>query len=162
MRAVKAKLNFESLITNRSLVSNKLPLSIADVGHISIAVPSIEEAKLFYSKTFGCKSSDPIDIPAQGIRMIYLFFNNIKIELMEPSNPSSPIQKFLDKNPAGGLHHICLTTNDAQTAKSKLLEDDIRILAADKDAKGHHGRDIFFMHPKDAFGTLIEIEQTDN
>ena len=143
-------------------MTNKLPLSISDVGHISIAVPNLKEAQLFYSKTFGCDASEPIDVPAQGIRMVYIFFNNITIELMEPTNSSSPIQKFLDKNPAGGLHHICLTTNDAQTAKSKLLEDDIRILAADKITKGHHGRDIFFMHPKDALGTLIEIEQTDN
>ena len=143
-------------------MNNKLPLSISDVGHISIAVPNLKEAQLFYSKTFGCEASDPIDVPAQGIRMVYLFFSNIKIELMEPINSSSPIQKFLDKNPAGGLHHICLTTNNADEAKNILLEGDIRILGGDKVIKGHHGRDIFFMHPKDACGTLIEIEQTDN
>ena len=78
-------------------MTNKLPLPITDVGHISIAVPNLKEAKLFYSKTFGCDASEPIDVPAQGIRMAYIFFNNIKIELMEPTNPSSPIQKFLDK-----------------------------------------------------------------
>ena len=143
-------------------MTNTALLPVNDIGHISIAVPNLEEAQAFYVNTFGCSTSIPIEVPEQGIRMVYIYFNNIKIELMEPTSTASPINKFIDKHPAGGLHHICLTTDDAQEGREHLSKAGIQILGNGDTSVGHHGRDIFFIHPKDALGTLIEIEQSEN
>jgi methylmalonyl-CoA/ethylmalonyl-CoA epimerase len=121
--------------------------------HVSIAVPDLAAAAEFYRDTFGCEVSDPIDLPDQGMRIAYVILANAKIELMEPTDPTSTIAKFIERNPAGGLHHFCLTTPDVDRAAEATEH---RIVG---EGVSHHGRKLFFLHPKDAHGTLIEIEE---
>mgnify|MGYP003389264361 CR=1 FL=1 len=135
------------------------PIPIAGFDHISIAVPDLDAATELYRTKFGCVVSEPIDIPKQGIRMAYVDLGNAKIELMQPLDQSSPIAKFLERNPAGGIHHFCMTTADANSAAVAATAADMRVLA--DPTPGHHGRQLFFLHPKDSLGTLIEIEETE-
>jgi methylmalonyl-CoA/ethylmalonyl-CoA epimerase len=131
-----------------------IPLSKLD--HISIAVPSLDRASQFYLETFDCQVSDPINLPDQNMRIAYVILSNVKIELMEATGPNSTLAKFLESNPSGGLHHFCLTTPDTATAKKKAREKEIRVIG---EGISHDDKNLFFMHPKDAFGSLIEIEE---
>ena len=131
------------------------PIPASELDHVSIAVPDLAAAADFYRDTFGCEVSEPIDLPDQGMRIAYVTLANAKIELMEPTDPSSTIAKFIERNPAGGLHHFCLTTADVVNA-AKATEQ--RIVGQ---GVSHHGRKLFFIHPKDAHGALIEIEEED-
>ena len=136
---------------------NKSPsIPAGELDHVSIAVPDLNAAVDFYRDTFGCDVSDPIDLPDQGIRIAYVSLANAKIELMEPTDPSSTVAKFIERNPAGGLHHLCLTTPDVDDAARLAKGEDLRIIG---EGVSHHGRKLFFLHPKDAHGTLIEIEE---
>lgn len=129
--------------------------------HVSIAVPDLDAAAAFYRDTFGCALSAPIDVPGEGMRIAYVQLANIKIELMQPLDDASAVGKFLARNPAGGLHHICMATRDADAAAKAAPNAGLRVLGDGAPKPGHHGRKLFFLHPKDAIGTLIEIEQAD-
>ncbi len=129
------------------------PIPAGELDHVSIAVPNLAAAADFYRDTFGCEVSDPIEIPGQGIRIAYVSLANAKIELMEPTDPTSAIAKFIERNPKGGLHHLCLTTPNADEAARAT---GLRVIGQ---GVSHDGRKLFFLHPKDAHGTLIEIEE---
>ena len=129
--------------------------------HISIAVPDLDAAAAFYRDTFGCEVGAPIDVPSEGMRIAYALFTNIKIELMQPLGDASAAGKFLARNPAGGLHHICMATEDVDAAAKAAPNAGLRVLGDEAPKPGHHGRKLFFLHPKDAIGTLIEVEQAD-
>lgn len=135
------------------------PIPAGDLDHVSLAVPDLDAAMALYRDRFGCLVSDPIEIAAQGIRMAYVQLGNAKIELMEPLDESSPIAAFIARNPAGGIHHFCLTTENADGAAAAASEAGVRVLG--KPGPGHHGRQLFFIHPKDSLGALIEIEEAD-
>ena len=131
-------------------------IPVGELDHLSIAVPDLKAAADFYRDTFGCDVSDPIDLPEQNMRIAYVTLANTKIELMEPTNSSSTIAKFIKRNPGGGLHHFCLTTPNADIAAKEAETQKLRVIGQ---GTGHHGRAMFFLHPKDALGTLIEIEE---
>ena len=135
-----------------------VPIPVIGVDHIAIAVPDLEVAMKFYAGKFGCEISKPINVGTQNIRMAYVYLGNAKLELMEPMGKGSPISKFLERNPQGGIHHICLKVPDVEAAAEVTSQLGLRRLGGDKLAKGHQGQDLFFMHPKDTLGTLIEIE----
>jgi methylmalonyl-CoA/ethylmalonyl-CoA epimerase len=135
------------------------PIPAKSLDHVSLAVPDLAAALDMYQTRFGCEVTAPKDLPEQGIRMAYVLLGNAKIELMEPLDDASPIANFLERNPAGGIHHFCLTTDDVDTA-AKAGGDNYRVLADPK--PGHHGRDLFFIHPKDSLGVLIEIEEAED
>lgn len=135
------------------------PIPAQDLDHVSIAVPDLDAATAMYRERFGCTVTDPIVIAAQGIRMAYVQLGNAKIELMEPLDETSPVAAFIARNPAGGIHHLCLTTENADDAATAATEAGVRVLG--KPGPGHHGRQLFFIHPKDSLGTLIEIEEVD-
>ena len=136
---------------------NKNPaIPAGDLDHLSIAVPDLKAAAEFYRDTFGCEVSDPIDLPERNMRIVYVTLANTKIELMEPTDSSSPLAKFIERNPDGGLHHICLTTPDVDIAAEQATAEKLRVIGK---GTSHHGRALFFLHPKDALGTLIEIEE---
>ena len=140
-------------------------ISVERLDHISIAVPDLAQAIDLYREKFGCVVSNPMELPEQGIRIAYVGLGNAKLELMEPLGSSSPISKFLENHPVGGLHHFCLTTNDVSEAAATANSCGMRVLGGDTPTVGHHGRKLFFIHPKDTFGSLIEIEEslaTDN
>ena len=135
-------------------------IPIDGLGHISLAVPDLLEAIKFYRENFGFVVSDPQDFAAQGIRMAYVELGNAKLELMEPLGSNSPISNFLERNPNGGLHHFCLTTENAFEAAAFATNSGMRVLGGETITTGHHGRKLFFIHPKDTLGSLIEIEES--
>ncbi|NQV56355.1 MAG: methylmalonyl-CoA epimerase [Rhodospirillales bacterium] len=135
------------------------PIPSQTLDHISIAVPDLEAAAEFYRATFGAEVDDAIEIPEQGMRMAYVRLANAKIELMQPTDDASPVGKFIQRNPAGGIHHLCFATPDADQAATDAGAAGLRIVGGGAPKPGHHGRKLFFLHPKDAIGTLIEVEE---
>ena len=136
---------------------NETPtIEISKLDHISIAVPDLELASKFYRETFNCEVSDPIDIPLQKMRIAYVILSNVKIELMEPTAEDSVLANYLERNPSGGIHHFCLATPNTETAASSAKLKNIRIIS---EGLSHDKKDLFFMHPKDSLGCLIEIEE---
>ena len=132
---------------------------IGKLNHVAIAVPDLEAASRIYREAYGARISEPMDQTEQGVRMVFIELENTKIELLEPLGEESPIAGFLDRNPAGGIHHLCYEVDDVQAAKSRLVESGMRILGSGEPTIGAHGKPIMFLHPKDNCGTLIEIEQ---
>ena len=127
------------------------------IDHIAVAVPDLEAAVSLYRDHFGAAISDPVTIAEQSICMVYAQFANVRIELMQPLDEDSPVGRFLVRNPHGGLHHICLATADVDAAYGASVADGLRPVQPPR--KGHHGRPLFFLHPKATHGALIEIEQ---
>ena len=132
---------------------------IGKLNHVAIAVPDLAAAAEQYRSTFGAKVSDAIDLPEHGVTTIFVELPNTKIELLHPLGEKSPIQNFLDKNTNGGIHHLCYEVPDIGIAADKLLNDGMRILGDGKPKIGAHGKPVLFIHPKDANGVLIELEQ---
>ena len=128
--------------------------------HIAIAVPEIEPVLEQYSKLFGAEITLPKIVSEQGIRMAYIHFQNVKIELIEPLNEQSPIAKFLERNPKGAMHHFCAVTTDAEESSKKIKNNKMRVLG--EPSEGHHGQKMFFMHPSDTSSILVEIVENKN
>lgn len=124
--------------------------------HIAHAVPNIEDAIMQYKNTFGIHASEVKTIEKQKIKMAIISIGNMKIELMEPLDDKSPIAKFLDKNPKGGLHHYCIAVEDINDAYKMQKDNNINILSLP--TKGYHGRNLYFIHPNQVCGALIEVE----
>jgi methylmalonyl-CoA/ethylmalonyl-CoA epimerase len=133
-------------------------IAVDGVSHIGIAVPDLEAACALFAEKLGCTVGAPIDVPAQGLRLAYVTVGPIKIELLTPTSPDSAIAKFLARNPKGGVHHLALSVDDAQAAADAAPELGLQVLGAGP-SPGHHGRPLFFLHPKDTLGSLFEIEQ---
>ena len=132
---------------------------IGRLNHVAIAVPDLEAAALFYRDTFGAKVSDPVELPAHGVTTIFVELPNTKIELLNPLGEDSPIAAFLERNPAGGIHHLCYEVDDIYAARDKLEGEGMRVLGDGEPSIGAHDKPVLFLHPKDFFGTLIELEQ---
>jgi len=132
---------------------------IGRLNHIAIAVPNLEQASALYKNTLGGDVTDPVDQPDHGVRVVFVNLPNSKIELLEPLGETSPIQSFLDKNPSGGMHHICYEVDDIIKARDQLLDNGARILGTGEPLIGAHGKPVLFLHPKDFCGTLVELEQ---
>ena len=137
--------------------SDKGAEAVPALAHVAVAVPDLEKAALLYRNRFNAVVEEPFTIPEQAIRVAYVRLANTTIELMQPLGEDSPIARFLARNPDGGLHHICLTTEDAAAAHSDALAHGLRPL--NPPSAGHHGCPLFFLHPKATFGALIEIEE---
>lgn len=129
------------------------------LNHVAIAVPDLQKAARQYRQTLGARVSDPLEIVAHGVRVVFIELSNTKIELLEPLGDNSPLSGFLDKNPSGGIHHICYEVADIQAASDKLQADGMRVLGDGKPKTGAHGKPVLFLHPKDFQGTLIELEE---
>ncbi|MBI37401.1 MAG: methylmalonyl-CoA epimerase [Alphaproteobacteria bacterium] len=132
---------------------------IGKLNHVAIVVPDLEVAALSYSTVLGAEVSDPVDLPAHGVTTVFVSLPNSKIELLYPLNSSSPVQPFLDRNPGGGIHHICFEVEDIFYARDQLLKEGSTVLGDGEPKEGAHGKPVIFIHPKDFFGTLIELEQ---
>jgi methylmalonyl-CoA/ethylmalonyl-CoA epimerase len=132
---------------------------IGKLNHVAIAVPDLEAASSQYKGTFGASVSEPVDLPEHGVTTVFVNLPNTKIELLFPLGDESPIAKFLEKNPAGGIHHLCYEVVDIGLAAEKLKSNGMRILGDGKPRIGAHGKPVLFLHPKDALGALIELEQ---
>jgi methylmalonyl-CoA/ethylmalonyl-CoA epimerase len=132
---------------------------IGRLNHVAIAVPDIEAAAAIYRDMLGAKISAAVPQPDHGVTTIFIELPNTKIELLEPLGSDSPIAKFLERNPAGGIHHICYEVEDIQAAARALAEKGARILGGGEPKIGAHGKPVLFLHPKDFCGTLTELEQ---
>ena len=132
---------------------------IGKLNHVAIAVPDLESAAAQYRETFGASVSDPEDMPEHGVTTVFVNLPNTKIELLHPLGEQSPIQKFLQNHPSGGIHHLCYEVVDIGLAADKLVAQGMRVLGDGKPKIGAHGKPVLFLHPKDAFGALIELEQ---
>jgi len=132
---------------------------IGKLNHVAIAVPDLEAATAIYRDTLGAKVSEPIDLPDHGVTTVFVNLPNTKIELIRPLGENSTIQKFVDNNPAGGMHHICYEVDDIYAARDHLVQEGARVLGDGEPKIGAHGKPVLFLHPKDFCGTLVEIEQ---
>ncbi|HLS98225.1 MAG: methylmalonyl-CoA epimerase [Porticoccaceae bacterium] len=132
---------------------------IGKLNHVAIVVPDLQVASDKYRNTLGATVSAPIDLPDHGVTTVFVELPNTKIELLHPLGEDSPIGKFLDKNADGGIHHLCYEVDDILAARDKLVADGARVLGGGEPKIGAHGKPVLFLHPKDFFGTLIEIEQ---
>lgn len=132
---------------------------IGRLNHVAIAVPDLEAAAAQYRDTLGADVGAPQDEPDHGVTVVFITLPNTKIELLYPLGDDSPIRGFLDKNPAGGIHHICYEVDDIIAARDTLKASGARILGTGEPKIGAHGKPVLFLHPKDFNGTLVELEQ---
>jgi len=132
---------------------------IGRLNHVAIAVPDLDAASAQYRGTLGAAVSDPVDLPEHGVTTVFVELENTKIELLYPLGEASPIAKFLERNPAGGIHHICYEVGDIAAAKGRLESAGARVLGDGEPRIGAHGNPVLFLHPKDFNGALIELEQ---
>ena len=129
------------------------------LNHVAIAVPDLEAASGIYRDTLGADVSAPQVLPEHGVAVVFVNVANTKIELLEPFGESSPIASFLEKNPSGGMHHLCYEVDDILAARDRLTAVGARVLGDGEPKTGAHGKPVLFLHPKDFTGTLVELEQ---
>lgn len=129
------------------------------LNHVAIVVPDLEAGSRVYRDMLGAKVSAPQAEPAHGVTVVFVELPNTKIELLEPLGDASPIRAFLERNPAGGIHHVCYEVADIRAARDQLKAQGARVLGDGEPKIGAHGKPVLFLHPKDLLGTLVELEQ---
>lgn len=129
------------------------------LNHIAIVVPDLMVAATFYRETLGASVSAPQELPEHGVKLVFVDVGNTKVELLMPLGEGSPIAAFLEKNPTGGMHHVCYEVEDILAARDHLKAAGARVLGDGNPKIGAHGKPVLFLHPKDLFGTLVELEQ---
>lgn len=132
---------------------------IGRLNHVAIVVPDLAAAAQSYSQMLGATVSEPIEMPEHGVTTIFVELSNSKIELLQPLGEDSPVAKYLERNPDGGMHHICYEVDEITAARDQLVAKGARILGDGEPRIGAHGKPVLFLHPKDFCGTLIEVEQ---
>lgn len=132
---------------------------IGRLNHVAIAVKDIAAASALYRDKLGSAVSQAVPQPEHGVTTVFITLPNTKIELLEPLGENSPIAKFLERNPDGGIHHICYEVDDIRAARDRLKREGARVLGDGEPKTGAHGKPVLFLHPKDFCGTLIELEQ---
>ena len=129
------------------------------LNHVAIAVPDLDAAARLYRDRLGARVSGPQKLPEHGVSVVFVDLPNTRIELLEPLGDASPIAKFLQRNPDGGMHHLCYEVADIRAARDRLKQGGARILGDGEPRIGAHGRPVIFLSPKDFVGTLIELEE---
>jgi methylmalonyl-CoA/ethylmalonyl-CoA epimerase len=132
---------------------------IGRLNHVAIAVPDLAGATATYRDTLGARVTAPLPQPDHGVTVVFVELPNTKIELLEPLGPASPIAAFLQRSPAGGIHHVCYEVDDINAARDRLRAAGARVLGDGEPKIGAHGKPVLFLHPKDFCGTLVELEQ---
>jgi methylmalonyl-CoA/ethylmalonyl-CoA epimerase len=132
---------------------------IGRLNHVAIAVRDIVKASQVYKSTLGAQVSETVPQHEHGVSTVFITLPNTKIELLEPLGDNSPILKFLEKNPDGGIHHICYEVDDIIAARNELKAKGARVVGDGEPKIGAHGKPVLFLHPKDFCGTLVELEQ---
>jgi methylmalonyl-CoA/ethylmalonyl-CoA epimerase len=132
---------------------------IGKLNHVAIVVPDLAWAAALYRDVLGGDVSAPVPLPDHGVTTVFVTLPNAKIELLTPLGDNSPVAGFLERNPAGGMHHLCYEVPDILAARDKLKAMGARVLGDGEPKTGAHGKPVLFLHPKDFAGTLIELEQ---
>ena len=130
---------------------------IGRLNHVAIAVPDLAGAAALYRDTLDATVSEPVALPDHGVSTVFVDLPNTRIELIAPLGDGSPIAQFLERNPAGGIHHLCYEVADLAHTSQRLADSGARLLGPPK--IGAHGKPVIFLHPKDFLGTLVELEQ---
>ncbi|TIT19949.1 MAG: methylmalonyl-CoA epimerase [Mesorhizobium sp.] len=129
------------------------------LNHVALAVPDLAAAAAVYRDTLGARVTAPQALPEHGVTVVFVDVGNTRIELLEPLGEGSPIAGFLERNPSGGMHHVCYEVDDIVAARDRLKAGGARVLGDGNPKTGAHGKPVLFLHPKDFFGTLVELEQ---
>jgi methylmalonyl-CoA/ethylmalonyl-CoA epimerase len=132
---------------------------IGRLNHVAIAVPDLTAATAIYRDTLGGRVSEMVDQPEHGVTTVFVELPNTKIELLGAFGDASPIRGFLEKNPAGGIHHLCYEVDDILAARDRLQAAGARVIGDGNPKIGAHGKPVLFLHPKDFCGTLVELEE---
>ena len=130
---------------------------IGKLNHVAIVVPDLDAGTAVYRDTLGARVSEPLALPEHGVTTVFVELPNTKIELLHPLGDNSPIARFLEKNPSGGIHHVCYEVEDIEAAAERMKASGARALGKIK--TGAHNKPVLFLHPKDFCGTLVELEQ---
>jgi len=133
---------------------------IGKLNHVAIVVPDLAAATAIYRDTLGARVSAPLALPEHGVTTVFVELPNTKVELLHPLGEKSPIAKFLESNPSGGMHHLCFEVADIRAARDRLKAAGARVLGDGEPRTGAHGKPVLFLHPKDFCGTLVELEET--
>lgn len=132
---------------------------IGRLNHVAIVVPDLEAASRLYRDTLGAVVSEPLALPDQGVTTVFVDLDNTRVELLHPLGDASPIARFLERHPAGGMHHVCYEVPDILKARDQLKAGGARVLGSGEPTIGAHGNPVLFLHPADFCGTLVELEQ---
>ena len=132
---------------------------IIGFNHVSIVVPDLAAAIERLQSVYGLRASEPLTNEQQGVRLAWIDLGNARLELMEPSRPDSPVGKFLERNPAGGIHHFCLNVDRVDATTGALAARGVRVLGDGRPQVNVHGDRIAFVHPRDFLGALVELEE---
>ena len=132
---------------------------IGRLNHVAIVVPDLLAARELYRQVLGARVSEPQALPDHGVTVAFVDLPNARIELLEPLGDASPVRGFLERNPAGGMHHLCYEVDDIIAARDRLRAEGARVLGDGEPRLGAHDKPVLFLHPKDFCGTLIELEQ---
>ncbi|MEM7123342.1 MAG: methylmalonyl-CoA epimerase [Pseudomonadota bacterium] len=132
---------------------------IGRLNHVAIVVPDLEAASALYRDTLGAEVSEAVDQPDHGVTTVFIALPNTKIELLAPLGEDSPVASFLERNPSGGMHHVCYEVDDIIAARDQIVAEGARVIGDGEPKIGAHGKPVLFLHPKDFCGTLVEIEQ---
>ena len=132
---------------------------IGKLNHVAIAVPDLDAAMTLYRDTLGATVSAPEEISEHGVTVSFVDVDNTRIELLEALGEGSPIAGFIERNPGGGVHHMCFEVTDIIAARDQLKSEGARVLGDGEPKIGAHGKPVLFLHPKDFCGTLVELEQ---
>ncbi|MDF2620787.1 MAG: methylmalonyl-CoA epimerase [Xanthobacteraceae bacterium] len=132
---------------------------IGRLNHVAIAVPDLDAAIATYRDTLGAEVSAAEPQPEHGVNTVFVVLPNTKVELLGVLGEDSPIAKFLERNPDGGIHHLCYEVEDIRAARDRLVTAGARVLGSGEPRIGAHGKPVLFLHPKDFLGTLVELEQ---
>ena len=132
---------------------------IGHLNHVAMVVPNLDAAARLYRDTLGASVSMPVELPEHGVVTVFVELGNTKVELLHPLGAESPIARFLERHPDGGIHHVCYEVEDIHVARDRLQQDGYRVLGDGQPRVGAHGKAVLFLHPMDFLGTLIELEQ---
>ncbi|MBP1805683.1 methylmalonyl-CoA epimerase [Rubellimicrobium aerolatum] len=132
---------------------------IGRLNHVALVVPDLARAAARYRDALGAEVGPPVELPEHGVRVVFVTLPNTKVELLEPLGEGSPVAGFLEKNPSGGMHHVCYEVEDLGAARDRLVAAGARVLGSGEPRIGAHGKPVLFLHPKDFDGTLVELEQ---
>jgi methylmalonyl-CoA/ethylmalonyl-CoA epimerase len=129
---------------------------ITRIDHLGIAVKSIDEALPYYEKALGLRCEHREEVASQKVRTAFFSAGEVHLELLEPTSPESPIAKFLEKNPSGGIHHIAFATSDINGQLKQAAGTGVKLLH-EVPFEGAAGKLVAFLHPKSTFGVLTEF-----
>ena len=132
---------------------------IGHLNHVAMVVPNLDAAARLYRDTLGASVAMPVELPEHGVVTVFVELGNTKVELLHPLGAESPIARFLERHPDGGIHHVCYEVEDIHVARDRLQQDGYRVLGDGQPRVVAHGKPVLFLHPKDFLGTLSELEQ---